>query len=62
MFFFSFIYTESKRFEKTKEINKIITKLDYFFNEQINNLIKSDLKEANQILRNLKLFTYTRFM
>ena len=60
-FFISFIYIESKRLDKTKEIINIVKKSNKFFNEEINKLIKSDLNKANELLLNLKSSTFNSF-
>jgi len=60
-FFISFIYIESKRLDKTKEIINIVKKSNKFFNEKINKLIKSDLNKANELLLNLKSSTFNSF-
>ena len=60
-FFISFIYIESKRLDKTKEIINIVKKSNKFFNEEINKLIKTDLNKANELLLNLKSSTFNSF-
>ena len=62
LYLFSFIKIESKKFDKTSKIIRILIQSNKKFNEEINKLIKSDLNnKANEILLNLKSFVFTIF-